>query len=290
MNSKPWYLSKGILGSLVAAVVTIAGLFGLHLADLAPQILDAISKQIDATVTISGLVVAIYGRIVATKAITLGRTPPPLHLLPFALALGGGCVLMTGCAGTLPPQFNSPPAAAPLSATDTKIVEGLAAFDSPAALLSIETGSGTVTSIAMYTLIKQPSTMQSDGLLLYGSGQEMQAITGGSVGSTASIEDIFSGLKANASTTQSATNYATIAQSLDGLLSAARSYVASAAASTTNPSVAAYAGTVFADDVHAAGKGVCDVTAQYAPVTLSLRLPQRIPSQGQALTTFAFSF
>ena len=76
MTPKPWYFSKSILGSLVAALVYIAGLFGLHLADLAPQILDGISKQIDATMTIAGIVFAIYGRVVATKAIKSGCRSP----------------------------------------------------------------------------------------------------------------------------------------------------------------------------------------------------------------------
>jgi hypothetical protein len=162
------------------------------------------------------------------------------------IGLTGIGLSLAGCAGSLPSQFaNLNP---PLSATDTKIVEGLATFDTPAAQLTIETGSGTITSVAMYTLISNPTTMDNDGLLLYGAGQEMQALPAGNVGSLTAVDDILTGVKANASTTQSVNNYATIAQGIDGLLGAAKTYVTNAASSATNPSVASYGLVVFGDD------------------------------------------
>ena len=116
MTPKPWYFSKSILGSLVAALVYIAGLFGLHLADLAPQILDGISKQIDATMTIAGIVFAIYGRVVATKAIKSGSLPPGvgqllLVLAPLAvvMSLFAGCSSISGSTYTYTPAGATTP-------------------------------------------------------------------------------------------------------------------------------------------------------------------------------------
>jgi hypothetical protein len=102
MNTKPFYYSKTILGVIVSAVVYIAGLCGWHIADLAPQILDAISKQIDATITIAGLVFAVYGRVTAKTQVTLGPTPSPGKTgLLLALLVPGvaASVSLSGCAG-----------------------------------------------------------------------------------------------------------------------------------------------------------------------------------------------
>jgi hypothetical protein len=97
---KSFYQSKSILGSLIAAVIYICGLFNLHIADLAPQILDAVSKQIDATVTIAGLVVAIYGRWTAKAQIKpLGPTPLATKSLLLVLVAGSASVLI-GCSTT----------------------------------------------------------------------------------------------------------------------------------------------------------------------------------------------
>jgi hypothetical protein len=274
-------MTQSIVRYLIVSLLAYLVGHGVITQDIASQDTAICIKYAIIGLSLFGTIVWSYlekkykGVLSAYFPNTVGRTSPPASLIILLALAGGGCVLLTGCAtssGTLPAQFQN--LTPPLSATDTKIVDGLMNFDSPAALLGIETGSATITSVTMYASIKSTATMDSDGLLLNGGGQELEAFTSGSVGSTSAVDDIFTGLKESASTTQSATNFAAIATALDGVLATGKAYITNAATSATNPSVAAYALTVFCDDVHAVGKGVCDATSQYASVTtLKLRLP-----------------
>lgn len=69
-DTKPWYLSKGILGPLVTVLALIAGAFGVKI-DPATQglIVDQVSGAITAVVALVGALVGIYGRITATTTI-----------------------------------------------------------------------------------------------------------------------------------------------------------------------------------------------------------------------------
>lgn len=63
MNPKPWYLSKAVLGGLVAVV---AGLFGLDIGD---DMQVNVVEHIDSVVGVAGGALAIYGRLKATGSI-----------------------------------------------------------------------------------------------------------------------------------------------------------------------------------------------------------------------------
>lgn len=65
-DSKPWYLSKTIWGSLIAMLAGIGSAFGLDL-DVPSQanLVDAILKL----VSVAGSLLAVYGRFAATRPI-----------------------------------------------------------------------------------------------------------------------------------------------------------------------------------------------------------------------------
>jgi len=292
MPTKPFWQSSTIWSVVALFIASVVQQFHLPIGDLVPRFVPAVANVINtaqpfvlAVVQLVALVMGVVGRFKASTKVTLtnkgnGTLPPgvsgPLLLVLIGFALVNA---LTGCATTLPEQFQN--VTPPLSTTDQKLVLGCESFDTPTALGTIRTSAGTIVSVTMYASIKQTSTMQSDGLLLYGAGQQLQSFTSGSVGSISSVDDILTGVRANASTTQSALNFAAIGEGLDGALATAKTYITNAATSTTNPQVAAYALTVFSDDVHAVGLGICDVTAQYVPTTSISQLPPfRLTGEG----------
>jgi hypothetical protein len=154
--NKPFYLSMTIISALVSGVTQMLNLFGVSIADLAPAITAAIGKEINATVSIAGVVLAIIGRFRATKQVTLGPTPSPTNrglLLPF-LALGGvmASVTLVGC-GSAAETYTYTPA----GASTPVVLTGFAAW--------CENDLGLITSSTKITaqagaayLIKQGST------------------------------------------------------------------------------------------------------------------------------------
>ena len=267
-NSKPFYLSLTIVGALVHLFITFASIFGVDLSDQVGAITNTITQCTLAGGALLATFSTIVGRIRASKQITLGRTPPSVNsLLLLGLATGAACVLMTGCAGvtgsgTIPSQFTN--ATPPLSSRDMAIVKQLTALDTSAALATIETSSATLTSIGMYVGIKQSATMSRDGLLLNGVGKVLQSPQAGTIPSANAVGNIVSGLAANAADTQSANNFTTLAQSLNGVTGLINTQINNLASQANNPSVAAYAAKVGEDVIAAVGKGICDATNQYA--------------------------
>jgi hypothetical protein len=65
-DSKPWYLSKGVIGGAVAVVASIAGLFNYSIA---PDDQAQLVELIIGITTLVGGGVAIVGRITASKKI-----------------------------------------------------------------------------------------------------------------------------------------------------------------------------------------------------------------------------
>jgi predicted lipid-binding transport protein (Tim44 family) len=68
---KPWWTSKGIIGPIIAGLALLAGaLFGLKI-DAATQslIIDQVIALITAVTTAFGILIGLYGRVVATKKI-----------------------------------------------------------------------------------------------------------------------------------------------------------------------------------------------------------------------------
>jgi len=78
LDVKNILLSKSVWGSVIAVVATGAGMFGYHVA--APdqlQIVDQVGQLIDIAekvIAIGGALFAIYGRITATKQLTIAPT------------------------------------------------------------------------------------------------------------------------------------------------------------------------------------------------------------------------
>ncbi len=65
-DTKPWYLSKGVIGGLVAVAASIAGLFHYSIA---PDDQAQLVELITGLATLLGGGVAIVGRITASKKI-----------------------------------------------------------------------------------------------------------------------------------------------------------------------------------------------------------------------------
>ncbi len=70
-DEKSWYLSKGVWGGIIAAVVGIIGMFGLAMPEGSVDFLtDEVMKIVGAIATIVAGVIAIIGRVKATTRIT----------------------------------------------------------------------------------------------------------------------------------------------------------------------------------------------------------------------------
>jgi hypothetical protein len=96
--NKPFYLSMTIISALVSGVAQLLNLFGVSIADLVPAITEAIGKEVNATVSIAGVVLAIIGRFRARKTVTLGPTPSSTTRLLLASAVAGmASVTLVAC-------------------------------------------------------------------------------------------------------------------------------------------------------------------------------------------------
>lgn len=63
-NSKKWYLSKSILGSITAILATILGSFGLQISAEEQESIVMIVANVATSV---GALIAIYGRVTANS-------------------------------------------------------------------------------------------------------------------------------------------------------------------------------------------------------------------------------
>lgn len=71
IETKPWYLSKTVLGGVIAAGAGVAGLFGINLDALTQaELLAHLDMIVTAGSALVGGVLAIYGRLKATKSIS----------------------------------------------------------------------------------------------------------------------------------------------------------------------------------------------------------------------------
>ncbi len=61
MNSKPWYLSKSIWGSLIVVAATITQMFGIDIGDP--------TGWLEPMMVLNGAILALYGRVKAVKKI-----------------------------------------------------------------------------------------------------------------------------------------------------------------------------------------------------------------------------
>lgn len=91
LKKKEWYLSKTVWGGIVAAVVGVLSMFGV--GDIAGE-QDTITELIMQTITVISGIVAVYGRITASRGV---KTPLKTKnaVLPFICVLGlfvGGCL------------------------------------------------------------------------------------------------------------------------------------------------------------------------------------------------------
>lgn len=65
-DTKPWYSSRTILGSLIAVAAALAGVVGISIdQDTQSMMVDAILQ----IVTVGGSILAIFGRLSADKRI-----------------------------------------------------------------------------------------------------------------------------------------------------------------------------------------------------------------------------
>ena len=95
-GAKPWYRSTGVLGGIGSAVALIVMvlklLFGVDITDLAP----ALTEGLLAVAALVGTVIAIYGRVTATKQIgSDGSAPSSTHLMPLIVL---AALFLVGCA------------------------------------------------------------------------------------------------------------------------------------------------------------------------------------------------
>lgn len=64
MNSKPWYLSKTVLAALVVIGASGAGM------DIDKLEAGNVASQLDSIITAVAALIAIYGRVTASKKLT----------------------------------------------------------------------------------------------------------------------------------------------------------------------------------------------------------------------------
>lgn len=70
IGSQKWFLSKSIWGSVVALVGVGFRLAGYEVSDMELQsIVDSIISVIGQVLEIGGVIIALYGRVTATKVI-----------------------------------------------------------------------------------------------------------------------------------------------------------------------------------------------------------------------------
>ena len=70
METKKWYQSVGLWGGIIAFVATVAGMFGIVIsAEEQSTLATHLSTIIEGIVALVGIVLGVYGRIKATKAI-----------------------------------------------------------------------------------------------------------------------------------------------------------------------------------------------------------------------------
>ncbi|MEM1370590.1 MAG: hypothetical protein AAGG72_00020 [Pseudomonadota bacterium] len=67
VNAKPWYLSKGVWGGLIASAAGIASFFGIHVPEGDVQ---SITEIVMSIVTSAAGLFAVYGRLVAEDKLT----------------------------------------------------------------------------------------------------------------------------------------------------------------------------------------------------------------------------
>ena len=64
IETKPWYLSKGLMGSIIAALPTALGILGFKLD---PSFGEAVNALIVAGTTLGGAALSFWGRLTAVK-------------------------------------------------------------------------------------------------------------------------------------------------------------------------------------------------------------------------------
>ena len=69
-TTKPWYLSKGVIGGITAGVASMLAVFKVGWADNLAGESDNIIPLIQAVAAIVGSVIAIIGRLAASKRIS----------------------------------------------------------------------------------------------------------------------------------------------------------------------------------------------------------------------------
>ena len=78
-DTKPWYLSAGVWGAVVAALASVLSLFKVQLD---PRLLDDLRDWMLSVATLVASAVALYGRVRASRRITLAPAPAPAQRQP----------------------------------------------------------------------------------------------------------------------------------------------------------------------------------------------------------------
>ncbi len=69
MDSKPWYLSKAVIGAIIAGVAGLLAVFKVGWASGVPSETDSVVAIVEQVAVIVGAVIALYGRLKATTTI-----------------------------------------------------------------------------------------------------------------------------------------------------------------------------------------------------------------------------
>jgi endonuclease YncB( thermonuclease family) len=124
IETKPWYASKGVWGGVVAVIAGALGLLG-YTFGIEEQ--ERLVEGILQLIAVVGGALGLYGRVVATKPISLGADPRKANLLIWALALPL-CLMVCASAAQAAPkgvQWQGPFKVQVLSVTDGDSVEVL---------------------------------------------------------------------------------------------------------------------------------------------------------------------
>lgn len=73
-ETKPWYQSTGVIGALIAVGATLAGAFGWTIdAETQKAMTADVGAIVTAAVAVAGGVLALVGRIRATRRVAAGK-------------------------------------------------------------------------------------------------------------------------------------------------------------------------------------------------------------------------
>lgn len=108
-DTKNFLQSKTIIGSLILIVSMLLPMFGIEFsADEAENLSGKVAAALDAGAEVFGLILIIWGRFTAKKALTVLPSPTKIESPWFVSAIVTALFFLTGCVGSAEFEEKSP--------------------------------------------------------------------------------------------------------------------------------------------------------------------------------------